>query len=237
MLKNSLCPYCSRTMIKAENQPNSRSVEHLIPNTVLRKKRKNNEGDFYACRECNSRKSHIDYVLGVIAKIQSTDDDFASQALIRAVAGGERISDRFVRMVSRADETPQGIKMEIPISGKELVEYIRFLGKGQYFKRRGRIFDEKNQVMIVDFANKEIHSILEDSYIDKHGSHPVRDLEMNPYSEVISSGECVIWSKNENYLFFFHDYISISIRVRPRNRKNTERENRANKYLIDSFRQ
>ena len=68
MIRNSVCPYCRKPMVKAENKENSRSVEHLIPNAALTRKRMNDEGDFYACRKCNSRKSHIDYVLGTIAK-------------------------------------------------------------------------------------------------------------------------------------------------------------------------
>jgi hypothetical protein len=70
MIENNISPYCWRLLIKAENKDNSRSVEHLMPNAALTRRRKNDEGDFCACRRCNSRKSSIDYVLGVITKAQ-----------------------------------------------------------------------------------------------------------------------------------------------------------------------
>lgn len=235
MLHNLLCPYCSVAMVKAENLSNSRSVEHLIPNTVLRRKRKNDEGDFYACRKCNSRKSHIDYVLGVVTKSQAADPEFAAQALIRAVTRDGQSSDRFVEMVANAEQIGDEVHMEIPISGHELLEYIHFLGKGQYFKKRNRIFDPSSQVMLVQFANKQVHSSLQTAYQAKHGSHPVRDLEQNPASEVLSDGDCVIWSKNDKYLFVFHDYTSIGIQIKHLNRKNREREAQRNTELIEDF--
>jgi hypothetical protein len=222
-------------MVKAENMPTSRSVEHLVPNTVLRHKRKNDEGDFYACRQCNSRKSHIDYILSVVTKIQAADADFAAESLIRAVTKDEKSSVRFVGMIAGANQVGGEVHVEIPISGHELLEYIYFLGKGQYFRTRHRIFDLKSQVMLVDFVNKQVHSTFQATYQARYGTHPVRDLEKNVYSEVLSGGDCVIWSKNDNYLFVFHDYTSIGIRVKRRNRKNSERESRCNAQLIADF--
>lgn len=235
MIHNALCPYCSVRMVKAENQDNSRSVEHLIPNTVLRCKRKNDEGDFYACRKCNARKSSIDYVLGVVTKSQSRDDDFAAQTLVRAVAREDRSSARFVDMVASATTHADEVHMEIPISGPELLEYMQFLGKGQYFKKSHSIFQPRVQVMLVGFANKEVHAAFEASYHLEHGTNPFRDLESNRYSEVFSEGDCIIWSKNSNFLFIFHDYTSVSIWIKRRNRKNTVREQGTNAQVLADF--
>ena len=39
----------------------------MLHYAALTRRRKNNQGDFYACRKCNSRKNNIDYILGVYA--------------------------------------------------------------------------------------------------------------------------------------------------------------------------
>ena len=82
-------------------------MEHLIPRTLLRKQSKNDAGDFYACRRCNARKSHIDYVLGVVAKSQSRDAEFAAQTMITAVTRTDGRSRRFVQMLQTVEETSQ----------------------------------------------------------------------------------------------------------------------------------
>jgi len=147
MITNKICPYCQCLLIKAENKPNSRSVEHLIPNAVLTRKRKNNEGDFYACRRCNTRKSNIDYVLGVVTTSQSIDNDLAANTLINAVTKDEKRSKRFIDMVLNAQEGSDVVTMEVPIRAEELIEYIHFLGKGQYFKSNTSVFNPERYVM------------------------------------------------------------------------------------------
>lgn len=235
MIANALCPYCSVRMVKAENQDNSRSVEHLIPKTLLRKKPKNDAGDFYACRRCNARKSHIDYVLGVIAKSQSRDAEFAAQAMITAVTREDGRSTRFVQMLHTAEEAADGVHFTIPVSGAELLEYIQFLGRGQYFRKCGVIYRQDRQVMLVSFTNKTVHSALESNYEDQHGTNPHRDLEKNRYSEVLSDGDCIIYSKNSSFLFIFHDYTSVVVEIKRRNRKNARREQESNARLLADF--
>ncbi len=217
------------------NHNRGRSVEHLIPNTVLRSKSNNGAGDFYACRRCNARKSHIDYVLGVVTKTQSRDAEFAAQSMITAVTRDDKRSGRFVKMLQTAHETIDGVHFKIPISGVELLEYMQFLGKGQYFKRFRVVFQPAKQVMLTSFANKEVHSAFEASYEAQHGSNPYRDLEKNGYSEVLSGGDCIIYSKNSNFMFLFYDYTSVSIRIKRRNPKNSMRKQEANAQLLEDF--
>lgn len=156
MLKNRICPYCITVLVEAENLPNARSVEHLIPNTALRFPRTKRDGDFYACRKCNCNKSHIDYVLAVVARNQSSDDELAIQTMIDATTKDKKISVRFLKMISTAEETSHGVEMRMPLIGRELLDYISFLGKGQHFRSAGRPYDERHQVMIVNFYNKEV---------------------------------------------------------------------------------
>lgn len=235
LIRNTVCPYCRRKMVKAENLDLSRSVEHLIPNAALTRKRKNDEGDFYACRQCNSRKSKIDYVLGVATKSQSRDEALATATLLRAATRDGHMSDRFVDAINSATGDGEWVYMNFPISGTELLEYIQFLGRGQYFKAFGVPFDPKKHVMLVDFSNKQVHHSLETSYEGKLGSNPYRDLERNPFSEVISEGECLIWSKDHDFLFIFHDYTSISIRIKVRDLDSSLREIEMNQRLLEDF--
>lgn len=179
IIHNSICPYCWVPLIVAENQPNSRSVEHLIPNTILTKKRTKKDGDFYACRSCNSRKGHIDYVLSVVAKTQSKNEDVASAALTLAVYEKKGRAKRFLQMANDAIVTYSGIVLPMPISRNELLEYILFLGKGQYFRKHKRPYDETKQIMIIGFSSKIVMSSLEKNYSTRHISNPFSDLKLN----------------------------------------------------------
>lgn len=235
MLKNRICPYCMTVLVEAENLPNARSVEHLIPNTALRFPRTKRDGDFYACRKCNCNKSHIDYVLAVVARSQSSDDELAIQTMIDATTKDKKISVRFLKMISTAEETSHGVEMRMPLIGRELLDYISFLGKGQHFRSAGRPYDERHQVMIVNFYNKEVMRLVESEYQLEHNCSPFTDLTQNKFSETYSRGDCIIYSKNFSYLFLFHNYTAISVKIRRRNPKNERRANEGARQILDDF--
>lgn len=220
MLHNSLCPYCCTKLRDAVNQPDSRSVEHLIPNTVLTQPRTKRDGDFFACRRCNSRKGHIDYVLGVVAKAQADDPKLASDALIAAITSDDGRSQRFIQMAVEVRETAHEVEANVPIFAQELLEYISYLGRGQYFRKRGKLFDEDSQVMIINYVNKQVMASLTADYTLRHGTNPFADLIQNRYSESFGGGECIIYSKNDRYLFLFHNYTGIIVKIKKRNIKN-----------------
>ena len=125
--------------------------------------------------------------------------------------------------------------MTIPIFAQELLEYISFLGRGQYFRKRGRPFDERRQVMIVDFINKPVMASFEANYRLQHGTSPFSDLMQNLYAESFSGGECIIYSKNDRFLFLFHGYTAIAIEVKRRNAKNLERSRIRAERLCSHF--
>jgi hypothetical protein len=235
MIKNKVCPYCRIALIKAENKDNSRSVEHLIPNVALTRKRNKGEGDFYACRKCNMRKSNIDNMLGVVAKCQTIDNDIASKTLIKAVTKGDGASKRFKDMVRTAERNVDEVHMRIPIKGPELVEYIHFLGKGQYFKDNLVPFDPDKLEMEILFANKQVTGSLISSYKEKHGSDPFRDLEKNSFSKIINNGECIIYSKENEYMFSFHDYTVITVKILNKSRKNKKIAYLSRRQIVKDF--
>ena len=233
---NPICPYCWTTLTAAGNEPTSRTLEHLVPNTILTSPRTRRNADFFACKRCNSRKSHIDYILGVVAKAQSSNERLASDALLSAVNNDHGRAQRFIQMAAEAIETPDGGAVAIvPIVGEELLEYIGFLGRGQYFRKRGRPFNQDTQVMIVDYINKHVLSAIKVEYGQVHGTNPFQDLQENPYAETYSGGDCIIFGKNDNFMFLFHHYTAILIKVRRRSAKNVERSRSSAEELLKHF--
>lgn len=109
----------------------------------------------------------------------------------------------------------------ITVGGVDIRQSIR---AGQYFRKTRQMLIPVKQVMLFRFVNKEILLHVKSDYETQHQSNPFRGLGRNAGSEVLAGGDCIIYSKNRSYLFVFHDYIGITIRVRLRNRKNMERE-------------
>lgn len=109
-------------MVKGENLPNSRSVEHLVPNIVLTTKRNNGDGDFYACRKCNSEKGTLDEIFGLMAKFQSNNTELAANALIRAFTKRKNVPQRYWDMYDSAEEKDGQVVAKMPVSGRELLD-------------------------------------------------------------------------------------------------------------------
>src|SRR5690606_26256312 len=152
----------------------------------------NDEGDFYACRRCNSQKSKVDEIIGAMAKAQSADDELAAAALIKLVARHEQLPARYVRMLDSARPSRDGVHVDMPLTGPELIQYLSFLGKGVYLKKFKKPLRPSGQVMLFDLHNKQVLASFEQAYEAKHGARPVRDLQINPRSEVIEPGQSVI---------------------------------------------
>lgn len=235
MIENEICAYCRTPIVRAENQPNSRSVEHMIPNAFITRKRKNDEGDFYVCRQCNSRKSHIDNLLGKTSKMQSPNTEIASSTLKKVSADSSNTKGRFMDMINSSKSTAVGVEMTLPICGSELVEYIEFLGKGQYLKQNGRVFDTSTHVFEIDYITKHVFLTIEEDYQKKFGSSPFRDLEKNQLSEVVNNDQCTIWSRDNQYLFIFHVSTAIIVKVLERNRNNEKRAQKSVNSIMQNF--
>ncbi len=235
LIVNSICPYCSTAMVKGENLHNSRSVEHLVPNTALTRKRNNGEGDFYACRKCNSEKGTLDEIFGLIARCQSSDSELAVKALVRAFTKRKRVPNRLWEMYDSAVEVGEHVEAKMPVYGQELIDYATFFGKGLYFLKHQRVFNEKRDVMHIRFFNKQVHSSFAQNYESKFLSNPIKDLESNSKSWVVAEDECVIWSKNRSHLIIFHHFISFGIRFKTRNHKTLMKKKELENNILESF--
>ncbi len=223
MIRNSVCPYCSKLMVKAENQPLSRSVEHLIPNVVLTSNRNKGDGDFYACRACNSSKSEMDYVLGALAKSQCNDEKLALGTIWKALDDPKRNS-RFIDMILAGAEQADGrVTMPLPVSGHEVATYADYLAKGQYFKRYKKPISPSQYVVTFEVVGKLVFSDLLNSYKARHGTTPFEDLKSNPYTEVIADSECLIWSKNNRNMFIFHSGFALITKLMNNTKRNVAR--------------
>lgn len=235
LIANNICPYCSIIMVKGENLPNSRSVEHLVPNIVLTTKRNNGDGDFYACRKCNSEKGTLDEIFGLMAKFQSNNTELAANALIRAFTKRKNVPQRYWDMYDSAEEKDGQVVAKMPVSGRELLEYAKFFGKGLYFIKNGKVFNESRQVMHVRFFNKQVHMNHAKHYEKTFSSNPIKDLESNPRSWVIAEDECLIWSKNSKFMIIFHHFISFSIKFKSRNRKTLTQQRDLENDILNDF--
>lgn len=234
MIRNTHCPYCGNELIIAENRPRSRSVEHLIPNAVLSTPRSKADGDFYACRECNSTKSKLDDILSVVARAQAPNPNLAAKALIKAVTSGKGSSKRFVEMVRGAERHGDGVHMTMPFDGRELFDYVTFLAKGVHFLQSGRIVDE-SQVIQQEVVGKAVLEPFHATYLQQHGTNPMLDLAQNPRTRTWGDGECVLWSKGDDHLLVLHWYIGIMIHIRPTSRRNYRRARQLEIQMLREF--
>ncbi len=207
----------------------------MIPNALLTRPRNRGEGDFYACRQCNSAKSKIDYVLAVVAKAHSVDPDLATKALSGAVLRDDNASPRFRQMMQTAEHHADGVHVAIPIDGEELYDYLCFLGKGQHFKSTGTVFDSRNCVIEAEFVNKQVMEALERSYASSHRASPFSDLARNPNAESIGGGECLIWSRGHDHLFLFHHYTAAIVSTPLRTEESAIRARSLRAALLRDF--
>jgi len=207
-------------MNNIENDPRCRSEEHMIPTTLFGIRR---QPDFYACRKCNGQKSKIDHVLTLISKGQSSDVQLAASAWIKEFDSPKR-SARLTQSLGSASLQLDGVHLAMPLTGQEIHDYSVFLAKGQYLRRSKQVFDPAERVIHVRvFLSKALTGALESEYRVTHGASPFEDIRANPLCETLGSGECLIWSKNYEYLFLFHHYTSIAIHVPLRTKKSARR--------------
>jgi len=231
MIKNSLCPYCQVKLNTKQNHPYQKTVEHMIPQTVLRTPRGKKQGDFYACRQCNGEKSDLDYILGVIGKGQSDDDELALQTFRNSLEGKRPYKERFRNMINSAKPQADGkIQMDLPILGIEVHSYATFLAKGQYFKLKGKPLSTTKYLIQAEVVGKNVWVYLEKNYL-MHNRNLFSDSEKGLREESISSDECLIWSRGKEYVFIFHKRFALKTTLVV----NTKRNRRKLEMTIKRF--
>lgn len=217
---NTVCPYCRQIMNRIPDHPLSRSREHLVPNTLLQKPRTNGDFEFWACKGCNSDKSNLDFILGTVAKSQSECVDLAVNAFIKAVdyRGSQ---ERFLDMIRSGKKMPDGsIALKIPVSGLEMAKYCTYLGQGAYFLKNGIPMSKSMHIVLFEVFNSHVAKELEHRYRQQWGTNAYRDLEQNSYTRVFAPGEAIMWMRNGQVMFVFHDRFVLILRIVRRTKAN-----------------
>lgn len=213
MIHNNLCAYCRVTFNNIQNHQNSKTVEHLIPNSLTLKKRNNNNGDFYACKKCNSDKSKMDNLVAKVSKFQSFDDKLATDTMAQEYTK-DKTNPKLVKVLTNTDKGQFGIYGKLPFNGQEIYEYMEYLGKGEYLKQTNKVFSKYKNVMTFLYLNKEANIIFSDKYKKSHGTNNFNDLMKNEYTEVLNEGECMIYTKDKNkFMFVFHHHTVIIVTI------------------------
>ncbi len=236
MIKSKYCVYCGITIRKSNNAPDGRSVEHLIPNSAVSKKRTNAKGDFNVCRGCNTQKSKIDQLFGLLSRI-SAKGGGGDEAITEISKLYKKNDKRIRRMIDSASDFRGGKNLKLPFKGEDIYDYGVFLTKGQYFKERKELLNLDEKVVIVKWLGPNASEQITELYQQQSNNRDrFKDLAMNKSVEDVG-GECFIVanSKSNQFLFFFNELYLLITEIVDLNEKS-KLEKRTNKqYLIAGF--
>jgi len=238
MLDNKLCPYCAKSINfeKIENDPFGKSVEHLIPNAVTTRKRKNDEGDFNAHRSCNMKKGSLDELIGKFSRLQSSTPNISLGALRKELESKK--NTRFYRALNddRVRGGENGVNIPNPVSGEEIIDFLTYIAKGLYFKQFAFPLNIKKFEIIPGFIPSQKIKHLESEYEQTNGTNPFRDLEKNNIAKTVDSEYTVLVSENGmKYLIFLHDYTVFNVDVIRKGCTSKGKAIKARRELINLF--
>jgi len=176
----------------------------MIPQSAVSKKRTNAQGDFHVCRKCNTEKSKIDDLFGLLSRINLTGEsgEEAIAKLARMLSKGDK---RIIAMLESAKQSPQGVEVRLPLKGEDVYKYGVFLTKGEYFKQNGEILDLKRNIVLVKWGGPNLVKKLLCWYGSTHGKDPYHDLTLNSGVENINK-ECFIVAEKgaSDFIFLFN---------------------------------
>ncbi|MEM5505174.1 hypothetical protein WNY81_09945 [Shewanella frigidimarina] len=235
MIKNNDCVYCGIAIKKSVNSDNGRSVEHLIPQIAVSKKRTNANGDFHVCRKCNTEKSKIDELFGLLSRVNTPGEGGIEAVSKLSKMFGKR-NKAITKMIDSARNNPNGIELNLPFKGEDVYKYGVFLTKGEFFKKHRSLLDLNKNIVLVTWGSPNLTRELLKRYKSTHGRNPFADLALNSAVENIYE-ECfiVVNSTGDEFLFFFNQEYLLSTKVVEKNEENM-RKKRENKLdLIAGF--
>jgi hypothetical protein len=235
MIKNYNCVYCGIKIKKSKNADDGRSVEHLIPQIAVSKIRTNANGDFHVCRKCNTDKSKIDELFGLLSRI-NVPGASGEEALIKLKKLADKGNKTVLKMIESTIEKPDWCEVRLPFRGEDIYKYGVLLTKGEYFKKHGIILDTKKKIVLVTWGGRNLINELLSTYQNTHERSPFDDLIKNDGVENINK-ECFIVSNTDGtgYLFFFNQAYALVTRVVEYTEEN-KTEKRNNKLsLIAGF--
>ncbi|EOX8700898.1 hypothetical protein [Klebsiella pneumoniae] len=187
-------------MNRIVNDPHSRTVEHMIPQVSVSIKRTNGEGDFHVCKKCNSEKSRIDEVLGVICRMVGEHKDGSFDAIKRFHKALARNDSKFIRAFESVESGIKGTSIRLPLAAEEIYRYGIWLGKGVYFIQQGELLPERFLVWVELISHEEVNYIKE-QYKRQHASEAFDDLSKNSRIQNINKESFLIAGSNSRVMF------------------------------------
>ncbi|WP_326490892.1 hypothetical protein, partial [Lelliottia amnigena] len=178
MRASTHCIYCGVLMNRIVNDPHSRTVEHMIPQISVSIRRTNGEGDFHACKKCNSEKSRIDEIIGVICRMVGEHPEGSLDAINNFHKALARNDSRFKQAFQSVNRSQYGPSITLPLTAKEIYRYGIWLGKGVYFIQRGELLPD-NSIVWVELVGHEEVMFIKDEYRRQRGSEAFDDLSQN----------------------------------------------------------
>lgn len=234
MKESSHCVYCGQPIFRSENQSNSRSAEHLIPNIATTKKRTNAEADFPVCRKCNSDKSKMDELIGLFSRLSNVDEEAAGKIRKRLDKG----HPVYTKTMQSAMQTDKGVQVNIPINGKDVYKYGAYLTKGEYFKNNNKILNGHENIVIVTWLGHGANQQLKEWYGKQHpGRNPFDDLAQNKAIENINNQCFIVSGKDgDEYVFFFNETFAFKTKILRNTTRNYALMRKNKRLLIDGLR-
>ena len=229
-MSNNHCVYCGQRMLfGVENSPLSKSHEHLIPNVAVSQKRNNSESDFFACRECNSKKSKLDEIFGKSSKLMSKHTDIQINTIEKELTKGTKSS--FYKSINNFKTN--GL-FKLPFNYDDLECYANFLAKGLFFIQHNKILNLKKNVIITRFLSKTEMLSLEAFYNTERKSM-FDDLSKNKNIININNQCYAIIGSKQEYILILNEYMTFIIKVATKNMSNVGKSIRARTELKSRF--
>ncbi|MBV7316071.1 HNH endonuclease [Shewanella sp. NIFS-20-20] len=232
MIKTNSCVYCGIQIRKARNTDDARSVEHMIPESAVSISRK---GDFHVCRKCNTEKSKIDALFGLISRTTSTGDGAieAANKLGRMAAKGDKA---VINMIQTAKNSNGRFEVSLPFKGEDIYKYGVFLTKGEYFKQHQKLLNMEKNVVLVSWGGANLINHITDEYKKAHKNDPFHDLAQNSNVENINK-ECFIVANQSGseYVFVFSRAYSLLTKVVERTEETIAQKRYNKRCLIPGF--
>lgn len=203
MIKSHICVYCSIQIKKSKNSDFGRSVEHMIPQAAVNISRTNAQGDFHVCRKCNSEKSKIDALFGLVSRLNSSKKS-AQEAAIKLSSMAKKGNKTVIRMMDTAEMKGDIVNVTLPFKGDDIYKYGVFLTKGEFFKQNRKILNMREKVVFVTWGGSNFINKLSKEYHSSNQRDPFQDLAKNNAIENVNQECFIVANKNTTeFVFFF----------------------------------
>lgn len=231
MRASKYCVYCGVLMNRIANHDDGRSVEHMIPQVSVSIVRNNGQGDYHACRKCNSNKGKIDEVLGLLCRMAGDNVQSRNEAKVEYEEKVNKGDYRFITAERSKTSSPKGWSIKIPLNGRQIYQYGIWLAKGVYFEKTGEILS--NQYLIcVEMVNQEQVNRIKEMYKNKKNSEAFDELSMNLNIPNINGESFIISTDDAREIFVcFNRVIMFHLKLLEKNRINETLCNKSRRAL------